>query len=200
MITNRLTHQSTTLTNKRRQWRTRAEHSRLKSGAPLMRGLDIHMNSPLSVTKLTLGLRVGFISSQLTTNKLLPVNPRAITGPPKMSLLLEAKSMPALIIKPRLILVTYEYILIGIQYDARLGGSESIQFHGISPLSQIHRRTVMLALLDCCQILIVHWTKHPSFNIGKQLIHILKCQTDLKFRQSPSKILTIPKVMMIRLS
>ena len=35
------------------------------------------------------------------------VNPRAITGPPKMSLLLEAKSMPALILKPRFILVTH---------------------------------------------------------------------------------------------
>ena len=34
-----------------------------------------------------------------------PMNPRAITGPPKMSLVLEAKSMPALIIKSRLILV-----------------------------------------------------------------------------------------------
>ena len=65
-----------------------------------MRGLDIHKNSPVSVTKLTLSLRVCFISSQLTANKLFPVNPRAITGPPKMSLLLEAKSMPALIIKP----------------------------------------------------------------------------------------------------
>ena len=32
---------------------------------------------------------------------------RAIMGPQKMSLLLEAKSMPALIIKPRLVLVTY---------------------------------------------------------------------------------------------
>ena len=30
-----------------------------------------------------------------------------ITGPPKISLLLEAKSMPALIIKPRLNLVTH---------------------------------------------------------------------------------------------
>ena len=104
--TNRLTHQSTTHINKRRQWRTRAEHRRLKSGLPLMRGLDIHKNSHVSVTKLTIGLRLGFISSHLTANKLFPVNPRAITGPPKMSLLLEAKSMPALIIKPRLILVT----------------------------------------------------------------------------------------------
>ena len=40
-------------------------------------------------------------------DKLFPVNPRAITGPPKMSVLLEANSMPALIIKPRFILVTH---------------------------------------------------------------------------------------------
>ena len=40
-------------------------------------------------------------------DKLLEVSSRAITGPPKMSLLLEAESMPALIIKPRLILVTH---------------------------------------------------------------------------------------------
>ena len=72
-----------------------------------MRGLDTHKNSPVSVTKLTLGLRVGFISSHLTVDKLFPVNPRAITGKPKMRFLLEAKSMPALIIKPRLILVTH---------------------------------------------------------------------------------------------
>ena len=72
-----------------------------------MRGVDIHKNSPVSVTKLTLGLPVGFISSHLTVNKLFPVNPRVITSPPKMSLLLAAKSMPALIIKPRLILVTH---------------------------------------------------------------------------------------------
>ena len=69
--------------------------------------LDIHKNSPVSVTKLMLGLLLGFISSRLTANKLYPVNPRAITGPLKMSLLLEAKSMPALIIKPRLVLVTH---------------------------------------------------------------------------------------------
>ena len=94
-----------------------------------MRGLDIHKNSPVSVAKLMLGLRVDFISSHLTPDKLFPVNPRSITGPPwvkrwtsgpevpgargsswtrgsKRSLLLEAKIMPALIIKPRLILVT----------------------------------------------------------------------------------------------
>ena len=72
-----------------------------------MRRLGIHKNIPVSGTKLTLGRRVGFISSHLTVNKLFPVNPRAITGPPKMSLLLEAKSMHAFIIKPKLILVAH---------------------------------------------------------------------------------------------
>ena len=70
-----------------------------------MRELDIHKNIPVSVTKLTLGLRVGFISSHLTADKLFPVNPKAITGPPKMGLLLYAKSTPALIIKPSVIIV-----------------------------------------------------------------------------------------------
>ena len=72
-----------------------------------MRGLDIYKNSPVSVTKLTFDLRVGFISSHLTADKLFPGNPTAITGPPKMSLLLAAKSMPSLIIKSGLILVTH---------------------------------------------------------------------------------------------
>ena len=88
-LTNRLTYQSTTLTNKRRQCRTRAEDHRLKSGLPLTRGLDIHKNPPVSVTKLTLSLRVGFISSHFLTEKLFQVHSRAITGPPKVSLMLE---------------------------------------------------------------------------------------------------------------
>ena len=54
--TNRLIHQSIILIGKRRQSLTRAEHRSLKSGPPLMRGLDIHKISPVSVTKLTLGL------------------------------------------------------------------------------------------------------------------------------------------------
>ena len=72
-----------------------------------MRRLGIHQSIPVSGTKLTLDLRVGFIGSHLTVDKLFPVNPRAITGPPNMSFLLEAKSVPALIIKPGLILVAH---------------------------------------------------------------------------------------------
>ena len=54
-----------------------------------------------------LGLREGVIGFHLTVDKLSPVNSRAITDPPKMSLLLEAKSSPALIIKPRITRVTH---------------------------------------------------------------------------------------------
>ena len=67
-----------------------------------MRRLGINKNIPVSDTKLTLDLRVGSISSHLTADKLFTVAPRAITSPQKMSLLVEVKSMPALMIKPRL--------------------------------------------------------------------------------------------------
>ena len=72
-----------------------------------MRGLDIHKNIPVSVSKFVLGLRIGFISSHLTSDKLILLNPRATTGPLKVSPLLEAKSTPALIIKPSHFLVAH---------------------------------------------------------------------------------------------
>ena len=89
-----------------------------------MRGLDIHKDSPVSVAKLTLGLLVGSISSLLTADKLFPVNPRVITGRPKMSLLLEAKSMPALIIKPMLILVKHTDDLGGLVHNVQPAGTD----------------------------------------------------------------------------
>ena len=72
-----------------------------------MKRLGIHKNIPVFDTQLTLDLLVGFISSHLTVDKLFPVNPKAISDPPKMSLLFEDKSMPALIIKPMLLLVAH---------------------------------------------------------------------------------------------
>ena len=72
-----------------------------------MRGMNIHKNIHVSVYKLMLALRVDFISSHLSSDRLFPVNPRAIKGPPKMNFLLETKSIPSMIIKPRLILVTH---------------------------------------------------------------------------------------------
>ena len=78
-----------------------------------MRGLDVHENIDVSDTKLMLGVRVCLNCSDLTANKLFPINPRVITGPPKMSLLLEVESTSALIIEPRLILVTHTDDLFG---------------------------------------------------------------------------------------
>ena len=63
-----------------------------------------------------LGLRVCFISSNLTANKLFPINPRAVTGPPTMSLLLEIESTSALIIEPSLILVLVRVSLNNYYY------------------------------------------------------------------------------------
>ena len=111
-IVNRLTYQSATSTYNRRKGRTRAEHSSIKSGRPLMRALDLQNNVPNADKKLTLGLRVDFVSCRLAANELLPVNSRAITGPSKMSLLLEVGSSPALIFKPRLTLLYTRITLV----------------------------------------------------------------------------------------
>ena len=64
--------QSSTPTNKRRLWRTRTRHSGHKGGPPLMRGLGINKNIPISDTKLMLGFRVDFISfhSSVDSSKL----------------------------------------------------------------------------------------------------------------------------------
>ena len=47
------------------------------------------------------------MSHPLVMDEPIPVNPRAITSPPKMSLLLEVERMPLVIIKPSLDIVTY---------------------------------------------------------------------------------------------
>ena len=73
--------------------------------------LCIHKNIIVPDTKLSLGLRIGFTSSLLTADKIFAVNPRATTIPPTMSLLLEVKSMPALVIKPTLIFVVHMDVL-----------------------------------------------------------------------------------------
>ena len=77
------------------QWWTQAEHSRLKSGLPLLTRLGIHKNNHVSDTKLTLGLRVGFIA--LTWQR---TNSSQLTREQSQVHRLEAKSLHALIIKP----------------------------------------------------------------------------------------------------
>ena len=77
------------------------------SEPPLMRRLRIHNNIPVSDIKLMFGIWVGIISSHLTADKLFVANPRAFSDPPKMILLLDAKSIPAIIFKPLLFLVAH---------------------------------------------------------------------------------------------
>ena len=108
-LPNHLTDQTTTPTNERRKRRirTRAKHSRLQGGPPLMGTLGFYQTIQASDTILTPSLGIYYISAHLVMDKLIEVNSRAITSPPRMSLPLEVERMPAVIIKPRLILVTH---------------------------------------------------------------------------------------------
>ena len=72
-----------------------------------MRALGVHQNIPASDTKLTPSLGIYYMSHPLVMDEPIRVNPRAITSPPKMSLLLEVERMPLVIIKPSLDIVTF---------------------------------------------------------------------------------------------
>ena len=72
-----------------------------------MRRLGIQKNIHVSDIKNMLDLRLSFINSHLTVDKPFPVIPRALACPLKMSCLLEVRSMPALIIKLRLLIVMH---------------------------------------------------------------------------------------------
>ena len=126
-----------------------------------MRGLDVHENIDVSDTKLMLGLRVCFTSSDLTANKFFPINPRVVTSPQKMSLLLEVESTSALIIGPRLILV---------MYTDDLGGYITSNQQGkmlVQNLHRIVRPTVTPGQIphcttDCIQINLVFQENFPT--------------------------------------
>ena len=104
----RLTDQTTTHPNKRRMRRIRtwAEHSRLQARPPLLGTLD-HQNIPASDTKLTRSLGIYSIGPPVVMEKHIPVNSREITSPPEMGPLLDVECKPAVIIKPRFIIVTH---------------------------------------------------------------------------------------------
>ena len=69
--------------------------------------LNIHQNIPASDTKLTHSLSIYSIGTSLVMDKLIPVNSRAITSPLEMGRLLDVECKPAVIIKPRFILVMH---------------------------------------------------------------------------------------------
>ena len=127
-----------------------------------MRGLGVHKNIPVSDTKLTLGLRVGFISSLLTVDKLFPVNARAITGLLKMSLLLEVKHTPALIIKPRLILVMYTDDL-GRYITSNQQGQMLVQYlNRIVSRPDVTPRQILYCTTYCSPINLVFQENFPT--------------------------------------
>ena len=87
--------------------RTLSRTQHLQGRPPLMGTLGIHQNIPASDTKLTHSLGIYSIGPPLVMEKLIPVKSSAITSSPEMSLLLEVTCTPAVIIKPRFILIMY---------------------------------------------------------------------------------------------
>ena len=90
-----------------RRIRTGAEHSRLQGRPPLIGTLVVHQNIPASDTKLTNRIGICTIGSPLVMDKLISVNSRAFTSPLEIRIQLEVECTPAVIIKPRFILVTH---------------------------------------------------------------------------------------------
>ena len=127
-----------------------------------MRGLDVHENIDVSATKLMLGLRVCFIISDLTANKLFPIIPRTIRGPPKMSLLLEVESTSALIIEPMLILVTHKDDL-GWYIMSNQQGKMLVQnLHRIVRRPNVAPGQIPHCTTDCIQINLVFQENFPT--------------------------------------
>ena len=127
-----------------------------------MRGLDVHENIDVSDTKLMLGLRVCFISSNLTANELFPINPRAITCPPKMSLLLEVERTSALIFEPRLILVTHMDDLGGYITSNQLGKMLVQNLHRIVGRPNVTPGHIPHCTTDCIPIILVFQENFPA--------------------------------------
>ena len=74
--------------------------------------LGVHQNILASDTKVSHTLGIYSIGPPLAMDKLIPVISRAITTPPEIGPLLEVECKPAVIIKPRFILVTHTDHLI----------------------------------------------------------------------------------------
>ena len=140
-----------------------------------MRGLDVHQNIDVSDTKLMLGLRVCLISSDLTVNKLFPINPRSVTGLPKMSLLLEVKSTSALTIEPRPILDTYTDDLGGYITSNQQGKVLVQNLHRIVRRPYVTPGQIPHCTTDCIPIDLVF---QENFSTNTQVKNNLCCRND----------------------
>ena len=115
--------------------------------------LGIHKNIPVSVTKLTLGLLLlGFIKSHLTADKLFPVNQRVITGPMKMSLILKVKTTSALIIKPRLVLVEHTNDIGWNKTSNQQGQMLDENLNGIVRRPNVKPGHILFCIIHCFQL------------------------------------------------
>ena len=138
----RLTDQTTPSPNKKRKRRirTQANHSRLHGGTPLMGTLAFIRTS----RHLTLNWCIASAYTTLALFcwwRLIPVNSRVITSPPKMSLLLDIERSPTVIIKPRHILV---------MHTDHLSLNKTFNAHSISHMDSDNEAT-----LKCLKML---WT------------------------------------------
>ena len=122
----------------------------------------VHENIDVSDTKLILGLRVCSISSDLTANKLFPIKPRAVTGPPKMSLLLEVESTSGLMIVPRLIIVTYTDDLGGYITSNQQGKMLVQNLHRIVRRPNVTQGQIPHCTTDCIPINSVFQENFPT--------------------------------------
>ena len=92
--------------------RHESEHNRREGRPALIGTLGVQQNIPASDARLMPSLFMD-ICHPLVMDKLILVNLRAITSPPKMSPLLEVECTPAVIIYPRLVLVMLTDDLVG---------------------------------------------------------------------------------------
>ena len=112
--------------------------------------LDVHQNIPASDTNLTSSLRINFISPPLVMVKIIPI--RAITSPPKMSLLLEAERTDAVAIKPRPILVATQVTLVRTKHSTRGDKCTFNLSTGLSALQILHQGSSPIASQTAVQL------------------------------------------------
>ena len=147
-----------------------------------MRGLDVHENIDVSDTKLMLGLRICFISSDLTANKLFPINPRVVTGLPKISLLLEVERTSALIIEPRLILVTYTDDLGGYITSNQQGKMLVQNLHRIVRRPNVMPGEIPHCTTDCIPVNLVFQENFPTNTQVRNSLCCRRVTSDLSYQ------------------
>ena len=101
-------------------------------------------------------------------DKLFQFNPRAITDPPKISFLLEARSTTVLIIKPRLVHVAHTYDLSRTYVTSNLQGQMFVQNLIVSKPNVTPGR-ILYCTEDCIPVELMFHEYFPSFYTNRSL-------------------------------